>query len=303
LGSAIVELDLEEKGVARKLVYSGDLGHRGAEILRDPTYVRHADVVVLESTYGDRLHRSHDDTLREMHEVIDAARHSGGHILIPAFAVGRTQDLLYLFGKHFDAWGLGDWPIYLDSPLAIEATEIYLRHTHLYDAAAKAHFAAAHRLAGLPNLHFSRSAQESMALNDLPGAAIIIAGSGMCTGGRIRHHLKHNAWRRNCHIVITGFQARGTLGRQLVDGARRIRLWGETIRVAASVHTLGGFSAHADQAGLIDWYRHIHDRPPVVLVHGEPTAQAVLADKLGTLRAAPVRIATPLERIDLTRVQ
>lgn len=299
LGSAIVELALVENGLERKLVYSGDLGHPGAEVLRDPTRIARADLVVLESTYGDRLHRSHDQTLREMHDILDDARGSRGHVLIPSFAVGRTQDLLYLFGKYHDAWGVEDWPIYLDSPLAIEATEIYLRHTALYDTEARALFSSRHRLAGIPRLHFSRSAEESMALNQLDEAAIIIAGSGMCTGGRIRHHLKHNAWRRNCHIVIVGFQARGTLGRQLVDGARRIRLWGETIKVAATVHTLGGFSAHADQRELVDWYRHIHGTPPVVLVHGEPDAQATLAERLRSDCRAPVTIASQGQRIDL----
>lgn len=301
LGSAIVELELEEHGVRRRLVFSGDLGHRGAEILRDPARLEHADLVLLESTYGDRLHRGHDDTLREMHEVLDAARRSGGRVLIPAFAVGRTQDLLYLLGKYREAWGVDHWPIYLDSPLAIEATEIYLRHSELYDAEARARFDSERRLDDLPGLHFSRTAQQSMALNRLAGPAIIIAGSGMCNGGRIRHHLKHNAWRRDCHIVIVGFQARDTLGRQLVDGARHIRLWGETIRVAASVHTLGGFSAHADQRGLLEWYRHFRGNPPVVLVHGEPAAQATLAARLAEGGAGDVRMAVHGQRIDLAR--
>jgi len=299
LGSAIVELALVENGLERKLVFSGDLGHPGAEILRDPARIGRADLVVLESTYGDRLHRSHEQTLREMHDILDDARGSRGHVLIPSFAVGRTQDLLYLLGKYHDAWGVDDWPIYLDSPLAIEATEIYLRHTALYDAEARALFARHQRLTGIPRLHFSRTAEQSMALNALDEAAIIIAGSGMCTGGRIRHHLKHNAWRRNCHIVIVGFQAHGTLGRQLVDGARRIRLWGETIKVAATVHTLGGFSAHADQRELVDWYRHIHGAPPVVLVHGEPDAQATLAERLQSECGAPVTIANRGQRVDL----
>ncbi|MEQ8663452.1 MAG: MBL fold metallo-hydrolase [Gammaproteobacteria bacterium] len=302
LGSAIVTLNLVENGLERRLVYSGDLGQRGAEILRDPTRVQHADLVVLESTYGDRLHRSHDATLREMHDVLEAARGSRGHVLIPSFAVGRTQDLLYLFGKYHRAWGIDDWPIYLDSPLAIEATEIYMRHTALYDDEARRLFSRQHRLSGIPRLHFSRTAEESMALNALDEAAIIIAGSGMCTGGRIRHHLKHNAWRRNCHIVIVGFQARGTLGRQLVDGARRIRLWGETVKVAATVHTLGGFSAHADQRELVDWYRHVRGTPPVVLVHGEPAAQATLATRLGEECGARVTLAAPGQRIDLERL-
>jgi len=299
LGSAIVELWLEENGAQRKLVFSGDLGHNGAPILRDVTDVNNADFVMLESTYGDRFHRSLDDTERELCEIQAHAHRKKGNILIPAFAVGRSQELLYLFAKYFDAWSLGNWQIFLDSPMAIQATEVYLRHRELYDDEA-ARLLRQHELRSLlPNLHFSRTANQSMGLNNVRSGAIIIAGSGMCNGGRIKHHFKHNIWRKNCHVIISGFQAEGTLGRQLVDGARRIRLWGETINVGAEIHTVGGLSAHADQAGLLAWYGKFHGRPPVFLVHGEAGAAEALRAKLVDEQRVEVIVARPSQVVDL----
>ena len=298
LGSSIVELWLEEGGARRKIVFSGDLGHHGAPILRDPVPVPDADLVIMESTYGDRLHRSGAETHAELASVIASARAESGNILIPAFAVGRTQEILYRFAMNYDAWGLADWRIFLDSPMAIETTAVYLRHSDLYDAEAAALWTRNSRRPLLPNLSLSRTGRQSMRLNRVRAGAIIIAGSGMCNGGRIRHHLKHNVWRGNCHVVIVGYQAQGTLGRALVDGAKRIRLWGETIRVAAKIHTVGGLSAHADQAGLMGWYSHFRGRPPVVLVHGEPQASNALAAELGRAANAPVRVAGPGERVN-----
>jgi len=303
LGSAIVELWLEEKGVRRKVVFSGDLGHRGAPILRDPVQVNDADLVLMESTYGNRRHRSWEATWQELGEILEKTRRDEGNILIPAFAVGRTQELLYLFGLNYEQWGLERWDVFLDSPLAIEATEIHARHTELYDREAARENHINGSLFALPNLHISRTAAQSMRLNRISAGAIIIAGSGMCNGGRIKHHLKHNLWRRNCHVVMIGFQAAGTLGRQLVDGATHIRLWGETIRVGAEVHTVGGLSAHADQEGLLDWYRGFRGHPPVVLVHGEPEAREQLEARLETECAgAQVFRPEPGERLDLTHL-
>jgi len=299
LGSSIVELRLREGGIERTLVFSGDLGHRGAPILRDPGRIGHADLVLLESTYGDRSHRLWEETWQELGEVLSAASRENGVVLIPAFAVGRTQELLYMFGQRFDDWKLGSWAIALDSPLALEATEVYARHARDYDAEA----AQARRERGnpfeLPNLYISRTPAQSRSLNRLRGGAIIIAGSGMCDGGRMRHHLKHRAWRRETHVVIVGFQAQGTTGRALVDGARYIRLWGETIRVAAQVHTIGGLSAHADQDGLAAWYGAFRGTPPVALVHGEPQPRAALAARLQREFGAAVLQPAPGARIDL----
>lgn len=297
LGSAIVELWLEENGVRRKIVYSGDLGHNGAPILCDVTKIEEADLVLMESTYGDRLHRTFEETRKEIVEVQEEASRARGNILIPAFAVGRSQELLYLFGKYYDEWGLGRWQIFLDSPMAIQATEVYIRHSNLYDEEAMQLWRRHRQDSLLPNLHFVRTPGQSMALNRVRSGAIIIAGSGMCNGGRIKHHLKHNVWRKDCHIIISGFQARGTLGRQLVDGAHRIRLWGETISVAAKIHTIGGLSAHADQNGLVDWYKGFKNRPPLVLVHGEPDSMDVLKTRLEGELSASVRLAHYREKI------
>jgi metallo-beta-lactamase family protein len=280
LGSAIAELELHEGNHSRKVVFSGDLGHQGSPILRDPEVMTHADLVIMESTYGDRQHRSWDKTWQEMGEIISSARSGKGNILIPAFTVGRTQELLYMFKHYFDEWGIGDWEVFLDSPMGIEATEVYGKHAKIYDVEAKNIVEHSEDPFDLPNLHLSQHSQDSMKINRRQSGAIIIAGSGMCTGGRIKHHFKHNIWREHAHVMIVGFQARGTLGRALVDGTKHIRLWGETIQVKAQVHTIGGLSAHADQQGLMDWYHHFEKRPRVALVHGEPEAMDALAHRL-----------------------
>ena len=276
LGSCIVETWLTEAEVERKLVFSGDLGHTGAPILRDPEIIDNADLVVLESTYGNRQHRSWEDTEAELEQALKSANQHRGNVLIPAFAVGRTQELLYTLARHYDAWDLQRWTVFLDSPMAIEATDVYSHHAELYDTEATNIRRHQGNPFEFPKLHFSRTALQSMAINRIESGAIIIAGSGMCDGGRIKHHLKHNVWRENCHVIITGYQARGTPGRALVDGARYLRLWGETIRIAATVHTIGGLSAHADQAGLLAWYCSFQNTPPVALVHGEPVSMNVL---------------------------
>lgn len=284
LGSAIVEVKLEHNGQTRTVVFSGDLGPYDAPILRDPVTVPEADLVLLESTYGDRDHRSYAETIDQLADILTADASLRGNILIPAFAVGRSQELLYLFAKHFRDWRLHRWQIYLDSPLAIEATNIYLRHRGLYDGEAARLLGSGdphhnlHRL--LPNLRFTRTPQESQALNRLNSGAIIIAGSGMCNGGRIKHHLKHWVWRDTTQVIIIGYQAMGTPGRALVDGNDYIRLWGEAIRVKATVHTLGGLSAHAGQHDLLRWIGGFGNLPPVQLVHGETAALTALRDEL-----------------------
>lgn len=299
LGSSIVELWLSDGGNKCKLVFSGDLGRSGMPVLQDPTPIQQADLVIMESTYGDRLHRSWEDTQSEIHEVLNVATRGKGNILMPAFAVGRTQEILYLFAKYYKEWELDRWHIFLDSPMAIEATRVFTQHSDLFDAET-AKLWRQHNIGSLlPNLHISRTAKQSMAINKISSGAIIIAGSGMCTGGRIKHHLKHNIWRNECQLVITGYQAKGTPGRALVDGARYIRLWGETVRVAAAVHTIGGLSAHADQTALKNWYANFEQRPPVVLVHGEEQAIAGLSDCLHSQLSAPVHIARPGEMLDL----
>jgi len=300
LGSATVELWLTEGDVKRKLAFSGDLGYRDAPIMLPAQAVEEADVVLLESTYGDRRHRALDATLAELASVFEQARTRPGNIIIPAFAVGRTQDLLHMLNEHFDEWRIGEYRVFLDSPLAIAATEAYARFEDLHESKL---FDGDTDAPILDRLTISRSSEDSMAINRIESGAIIIAGSGMCTGGRVLHHLKHNVWRSNCHIVIVGFQAYGTLGRRLVDGADQIRLWGEEIRVNAAIHTIGGLSAHGDQQDLLDWYRQIEGNPPVCLVHGEPNAQAALQKKLEAETGASVRIPVMGETIDLAAMR
>jgi len=302
LGSAIVELWLTEGDVKRKVVFSGDLGHRGAPIIRDPTFVEKADLVLMESTYGNRLHRPWEETWKEIREIVEAVAKDRGNILIPAFAVGRSQRLLYMFAKYYREWDMGRWQIFLDSPMAIQATEVYVKHSELYDREAAELWCRNRVQMLLPNLHISRTSNQSMQLNRIRSGAVIIAGSGMCTGGRIRHHLKHNIWRKDCHVIISGFQAQGTTGRALVDGAHHIRLWGEAIRVAAQIHTVGGLSAHADQAGLLAWYGHFEKRPPLFLVHGEREAMDSLTERLQTELGAAATIVKPGQKIDLIKL-
>lgn len=221
LGSSIVELWHDEDEKTSKLVFSGDLGYRSSPVMRDATKIQSADLVLMESTYGDRQHRAYESTLEELGAVFEAARAGGGNILIPAFAVGRTQDLLYLLSQHYHEWGLDNWTIFLDSPMAIRSTEVYAQFQDLYDVPL---FNKSGETPGLPNLKLTRTTEESIAINRIRSGAIIIAGSGMCTGGRIRQHIKTNISRTETHFVIIGFQAYGTLGRRLVDGASTIKL-------------------------------------------------------------------------------
>lgn len=302
LGSSIVELWLEHEGQQRKLVFSGDLGRSGMPILEDPVSIDEADLVIMESTYGDRLHRSWDETHNEITQVLSSTTSASGNILIPAFAVGRTQELLYLFAKYYKDWNLDRWQIFLDSPLAIEATRIFMQHSDLFDDEMLALWQKNKQQSILPNLNISRTTNQSMALNRIHSGAIIIAGSGMCSGGRIKQHFKHNIWRSDCHVIISGFQARGTLGRALVDGAKRIKLWGETVNVEASIHTIGGLSAHADQSALISWYKNFTNSPPLVLVHGEEEAQELLANKIKSETTARVTIAKRGQKVDLMKL-
>ncbi len=302
LGSSIVELWLEDEGQQRKLVFSGDLGRSGMPILEDPEVITEADLVIMESTYGDRLHRSWSETQKEISEVLSTATNGSGNVLIPAFSVGRTQEILYLFAKYYKKWRLDRWQIFLDSPLAIEATRIFMNNSDLFDADMQTLLLKNKQQSILPNLHISRTTNQSMALNRVHSGAIIIAGSGMCSGGRIRQHLKHNVWRSDCHVIISGFQASGTLGRKLVDGAKHINLWGESVQVAASVHTIGGLSAHADQTALKNWYGNFNNRPRLVLVHGEPRAQECLANVLQSELNADVIIAKRNQKINLLKL-
>ncbi len=296
LGASIVRLEYEDGGDRRTLVFSGDIGYRDAPLMDPTTRLEHADVVLMESTYGDRDHRPISATIAELTDVFESARAAQGNVLIPAFTVGRTQDLMYLMAEHFDEWNLGKWKIFLDSPMGISATKVYSQYRHLFAARL---FEPKSDYPDLPNLYATRTAEESMTINEIETGAVIIAGSGMCTGGRILHHLKNNIWRPQCHLVIVGYQAIGTLGRRLVDGADEIRLWGDSYRVRAQRHTIGGLSAHADQTDLMDWYGSFTGRPPVYLVHGEERGQRPLLEKLKTDLGAPAKIAQYRQKITI----
>ncbi|HET7300337.1 MAG TPA: MBL fold metallo-hydrolase, partial [Oleiagrimonas sp.] len=266
LGSATVELAADENGTTRRLVFSGDLGPNGTPILCDPEKVPAADLVVMESTYGDRRHKTREDTLDELAAIFQAAHRDGGNVVIPAFAVGRTQELLYFFAGHFEEWGLGSYRMFLDSPMASKVTAAYDRHEDLFDPEAKRLWSTRPHPLRMPNLKFTSSTDDSRAINAIRSGAVIIAGSGMCEGGRIRHHLRHNLANPAAHIVFVGYQANGTLGRRIVQGAKHVHLFGDDIPVRAKVHTVGGLSAHADCDGLSEWYGAIADHPPVCLV-------------------------------------
>jgi metallo-beta-lactamase family protein len=276
LGSSIVRLLINDQDNIKTLVFSGDLGNPNSPLLRDPSILVEADLLLLESTYGDRDHKPLENTLDELRETLAEAAKSEGNVIIPAFAVGRTQDLIYWLGKIQRQGGLPQQTIYLDSPMAISASDIYANNTALFniDDPEFTKIAPQGWHAWLKGLIYSQTAAESMAVNRIAGGAIIIAGSGMCNGGRIRHHLKYNLWRRNAHIIIAGFQAEGTLGRQLIDGNKKyIKILGAEIHIAAKIHTLGALSAHADQSQLLEWAHHFKNpKPRLYLIHGEKTA-------------------------------
>ncbi len=295
LGSAIIEV----WAGGRKIVFSGDLGQPGRPILRSPTPANEADVVLIESTYGNRLHKNLDDTLDEFVSVIEDTLHrKHGNVIMPAFTVGRTQEILYLLIDLTRQRRLSNLRVYVDSPMALAATEITMRHIELFNHEAQALVAWGHeRRRDMPDIRFVQAVEESMAINEIRSGAIIISASGMCDAGRIKHHLRHNLHRPECSIIFTGFQAEGTLGRRLVDGARLVRLFGEEIPVRASIHTIGGLSAHADQAALLEWLGHFRHAPPhLYVIHGEAAtamefAQAV-RDRLGWTAVTPAMHST-----------
>lgn len=299
LGSAVVEIMATEDGVTRRIVFSGDLGQYASPILRDPQSPETADLVLMESTYGNRRHKDRDRSIQELGELIRDIDATSANIVVPAFAVGRSQEFLYHLGTHAKDWGLDRWHIFLDSPLAIEASEIYWNHGHLFDEEALHLRSGFARMPRLPNVHFTRTAAESRVVNQIEGGAIIIAGSGTCSGGRILHHLRHALPHARNHILFTGFQPPGGLGRALIDRAETVRIHGQQVEVHAQIHTIGGLSAHGDYEDLLRWYKAIENRPPVCLVHGDLTAMQALQFRLTTEAGAKATIPEPGHRIAL----
>ena len=281
LGSASVELTIEDGGTKKTVVFSGDIGPRNVPLLRDPVRPRHADLVFLESTYGDRDHRSMQDSLDELAGIIKEARKPGGRVLIPSFAVGRTQQLVYELGEMMRHGTLDSTEVVVDSPMATRATDLYRRHRPLFDEDARDIIDSGDAPLDFPSLRFTLGPDDSKALNGLGGGIVIISASGMCTGGRIRHHLRHSLPKPETHVVFVGFQARGTLGRLLVDGRKEIKMFGQMLEVQANIHTLGGFSAHAGQTELVEWMTDLAPhKPRVLLTHGENAPRRELAKKL-----------------------
>ena len=302
LGSAIVEIAVQDHHLTRRLVFSGDLGNTCSPLMHNPSTLSRADVVLMESTYGDRDHRCSEDTLDELAEILQQAHRDGGNVLIPSFAVGRTQDLIFYLGRFYQEGRLPQQAVFLDSPMAIRANAIYSRFHEQFDPQDKAVFQSKgfKRIEDwLPILRCTPTPDESMAINRIKSGAIIIAGSGMCTGGRISHHFKHNLWRSDCHVIFPGFQARGTPGRAIVDGAENIKVLHQRIAVKAKIHTLGGFSAHAGQSQLIDWVSHFDHHPELYLVHGELEKMQALQQALRERLNWIANIPEPGEQIAL----
>lgn len=278
LGSASIYLAVEDGGRRKVLLFSGDLGPHNLPIMRTAEPMAGADLVIMESTYGDRDHPPLAETLAEGREIVLEAAGRQGKILVPAFAVGRTQQLMYHMVQLFATGDVDPFPIYIDSPMAIQATDVYRNNTDLFDEEAAQMRDSGQLALGMEYMMPTPSVEDSRAINNAPTPCMVIATSGMCTGGRILHHLRHNLWRPETTVILVGYQAVGTLGRQLVDGAETVQIFGDTIRVNAAIHNLGGLSAHAGQTDLLKWFAEIAgSRPRLVLTHGESRQRETLA--------------------------
>jgi len=296
LGSASILLELTEAGRSLRLLFSGDLGNAGDRLLLPPAPPPRADVVVIETTYGDRLHKPMDASIDEFYSSISETLGRGGNVIIPTFALERAQELLLVLNQGIEKSRLmPSMQVFLDSPMAISATEIFARHLECLQPEAAGLFRSKRDPLALPGLHFIRERVESVALNNVRGGAIIMAGSGMATGGRVRHHLKHNVSREECSVIFVGFAAKGTLARQIIDGQSPVHILGEDFPVRARIHTLNGFSAHADQAGLLKWHEHT-GAARTFLTHGEQNAMQALASRLAKTQ---VEMPTLNQRFDL----
>ena len=305
LGSAITELWITEEEKTIKLVYTGDLGVNDRPILRDPVKIKKADFVVMESTYGNRLHESNETSLMELIDIIAKTIKRGGNVIIPAFAVGRTQELIYELNRFYESDDyyyrlLRDVQVYIDSPMAVTTTHVFRRNAQVFDQETKEYIMAGDNPLDFPNLNFTRTSEESKALNEDSRPKIIISASGMCDAGRIRHHLKHNLWNPKNSIVFVGYQANGTLGRRLVDGEKELSVLGEMILVQAEIYSLEGFSGHADYEGLLDWVKGMQKAPQhIFLVHGETKAKEDLEEKIRQATGFPCDAIHGVTEVDL----
>jgi len=283
MGSSFLELAITEHGITRTLIGGGDLGRSHQAIIGDPEVGERADMIMIESTYGNRRHKNEDDTNAELIAILKEVVDTKGTLLIPAFAVGRTQEMLYRLFELSQSNSIPAMPVFVDSPMAREVTRIYELHKDLYDEKTLEYVRLGKNPLRTPDLHFTESVDDSMALNDVPGPKIILSASGMCDAGRIVHHLKHNIWQKNCHILFVGYQAEGTLGRRIIEGAKKVSILGETLQVNARIHTIGGLSAHADSAEMLSWLKFYQaSSPTVFLVHGDPEASQAFAASIET---------------------
>ena len=310
LGSAIIEVWIKEGEENKKIVFTGDLGNNDIPLLSEPTMIEDTDFLVMESTYGDRHHMKNDEKAELFINIVTDTIRNGGTVVIPSFAVGRTQEILYElnnlkenrhdndFQKKYEI--LMHTPVYVDSPLAISATEVFKENMNLFDEKTQKLIKSGDNPLEFPGLQFTRTAEESKELNESNESSIIISASGMCEVGRIKHHLKHNLWNPKNTILFVGYQAPGTLGRKIVDGAKTVKIFGEDIAVNARVEYIEGYSGHADQEGLMNFvYSFIKKPKHIFLVHGEPEGQKVLRDKLVQEANIPVTIADYGETYDL----
>lgn len=293
LGSAIVELWITEDGKTEKVTFTGDLGNIDQPIVNDPTILKETDYLIIESTYGNRYHEDIMDPQEKLKQVICSAYERGGNLIIPAFAVGRVQDLLYDIGHLLRENKIPKMKVYVDSPLAVNATEIFRNSNKYFDDEALEIYNKGLDPLDFPDLELSLTAEDSMRLNTIKSGAIIISASGMCDAGRIKHHLRHNLWRKESTVLIVGYQAVGTLGRQLLEGADKVRIHGEEVVVNATIETINGYSAHADKKGLLNWIAEIDKSPTkgIILVHGEENAMSSLAQDIRLL--TNVSVAMP----------
>ena len=286
LGSAIIEMWIKEAGKESKIVFSGDLGVKGRPILRDPEFIEEADFVIMETTYGNRVHPNNENSVKDLIDIILRTKERGGTVVIPSFAVGRTQELIYQLNMFYEENEdyrdrLEDLTVYVDSPMATNATEIFRRNAQVFDEETKEYILKGDNPLDFKNLKFTRTSDESRMLNFDPSPKVIISASGMCEAGRIKHHLKHNLWDPKNSVVFVGYQAEGTLGRSIVNGDKDVSIFGEKIHINAEIYNLEGFSGHADREGLLEWISSFTKAPKeIFLVHGEEKSKKDFADSI-----------------------
>ena len=300
LGSAYLEIKLKINGRWKKIIFSGDLGMKERLIIKPLEFSNDGQIIFTESTYGNRKHKSLKETIAEFRQAIEESFKDGGNIVIPTFALERAQEILYVLRHMYDRGELPKCKVFLDSPLAISATKIFLQFPEYFNEATRKMVQEGKNPFIFPYVHFTTTVEESKMINSIDTGAIILAGSGMCTGGRIKHHLKHNLWRPESSVIFVGYQAKGTLGRLIVDGAKTVKIYGEEIAVKSKIYTINGFSSHADQPVLMEWIGNFENKEIIYIVHGEPEAMEVFKEKLESKLSVKTHIVEKGEGIYIT---